>query len=95
MKDRKIGLIGLGVMFMWCCALLPWIDLWNSSATLKQALGFFGAALVSLSGLAVLLYASHLEKRVGVLEGRLHAEKESAAFARQKAANVTHGPPGL
>lgn len=72
------GLIGLGVLFMWCCALLFWLGMTDGHGTLRQVVGYAGAALVSLSGLSILLYASRLEKDVAHLNELVSALSESS-----------------
>lgn len=77
---KYAGFIGFGVLFMWCCALLFWIGMADSTQPLRQVIGYAGAVLVSLSGLAIFLYTHHLEVKVARLEDQLSAARESAAL---------------
>ena len=82
--SKSAGLIGLGFMFVWGCALLFWIDLANEYATWKKVVGTAGAALVSLSCLALALYTSRQERRAAELERQLAAEREASAMLRNQ-----------
>jgi hypothetical protein len=80
---RFAGWIGLGLLFMWSGALLFWIDLASEYGTWRKVLGYGGAAVTSLAGIAAALYASHLEKRAASLDAQLRAERDAAAFLRR------------
>lgn len=67
-NNNYAGLIGLGLLYMWGCALITWMDLWNSTNTFSNILSFFGMAAVSISGLAVVFYTSALEKEIKELK---------------------------
>lgn len=82
---KSAGLIGLGLLFVWGCALLFWVDLANEYATWKKVVGTMGAALVSLSCLALALYTSRQEQRAAELERQLAAEREATAMLRNEA----------
>lgn len=82
--SKSAGLIGLGLVFVWGCALLFWIDLASEYATWKKVMGTAGAALVSLSCLALALYSSRQEKRAAELERQLAAEREASAMLRNQ-----------
>ncbi len=82
------GLIGLGVLFMWCCALLFCLGMTDGQGTLRQLAGYAGAVLVSLSGISILLYASGLEKDVAHL-------KESVSALSKSRPNDSQGPTRL
>lgn len=76
------GLIGLGHLFVWGCAVLFWIDLTSEFAAWKQVAGYVGAGLASLAGLAMAVYASTQEQRAASLEVQLKAEREAATAIR-------------
>lgn len=82
--SKWAGLIGLGLMFVWGCALLFWIDFADGYATWKKAVGFVGAGLVSLSCLALFMYTSRQEQRAAELEQQLAAEREATAMLRNQ-----------
>ena len=55
-KLSPAGLIGLGVLFMWCCSLLFCLSVTDGQGTLRQVLGYAGAGLCcGLAALAVAL----------------------------------------
>jgi len=83
-SNKRAGLIGLGLMFVWCSALLYWVELANEYATWKQIAGTAGAAVVSLSCLAVVLYTGRQDQRIAELERQLAAEREAAALMRNR-----------
>ena len=58
------GLIGLGLLFMWGAALVSWIRLSQSPNGALMLIGFLGAATVSASGIAIVLYIADLESKV-------------------------------
>jgi len=74
-KTRKsyAGLIGLGFMYMWCCAVLYWVG---------SAVWFIGAGLVSVSGIAVFFYVNSLEEELKNIEQR--NDKNSGESLRWK-----------
>ena len=57
-------LLGVGVVYVWLIALLFWLPWWQSTDTMRQILGFAGAALVALSCTASLICANRLEHMV-------------------------------
>lgn len=54
-RKKYGGLIGLGLMYMWGCAILYWVD---------SAISLLGAGLVSISGIAVFFYINSLESEL-------------------------------
>lgn len=66
-----IGLIGVGAMFVWGTSLLYWLTLTESTSWPTAALGWAGATVTSASMLALLVYASNLERRRADLQRRL------------------------
>jgi len=83
--NKSASFIGLGFIFVWGCALLFWVDLANQYATWKKVVGTIGAALVSLSCLALALYTGRQEQRAVELERQLAAEREALAMLRDQA----------
>ncbi len=61
-SNKYAAWVALGLMYMWGAVFFAWIDFWNSGQTWMRVLAFFGAALVSLSGIAIALYTSNLER---------------------------------
>lgn len=68
--ERYAGLIGLGLMYLWCATLLVWVDWTQSEVIFVKIIGFAGAALASLSGIAAFLYVNGLESEVKDLRAK-------------------------
>lgn len=81
-SNNTAGLLGLGLLFVWGCALLFWVDLANQHATWKAVAGTAGAALVSLACVALLMYTGRQARRMAELERQLAAEREIAQSLR-------------
>lgn len=62
--QRYAGLVGLGLMYLWGATLLVWVDWIQSEVLFVKVFGIVGAALASLSGIAVFLYVSSLESQL-------------------------------
>lgn len=75
-NNNYTGLIGLGLLYMWGCAIITWMDLWNSTNTFSNVLAFFGVAAVSISGIAVGFYTSALEKEIKELKEKISLNSE-------------------
>ena len=84
-SSRYIGLIGLGLMFMWGSALMPWIDFSRSHHVAPQLMGFLGACLVSATGLATFLYVNFLEGEVKRLKERNETNEAEAQMWKDQA----------
>lgn len=82
---RYIWLVGLGLMYMWGTALVAWLDLWQSSQIGLRIIAFLGAALVSLSGIAISFYTNDLELKVKRLNERNERNKAEAAEWKKQA----------
>jgi hypothetical protein len=54
-RKKYSGLIGIGMLYTWGCAILYWVG---------SPIGFIGAGLVSISGIAVFFYVSSLEEEL-------------------------------
>ena len=54
-------IVGLGLLYIWGAGIAAWLPLWNSQNAVLNFLSFAGVALVSLSGIAIAIYASNLE----------------------------------
>jgi len=61
--------IGLGMLYVWLCAILYWNNFDN------KLIAFIGAALISIFQVATFLYANSLETEIkklkAMLKGRL------------------------
>lgn len=68
--ERYAGLIGLGLMYLWGATLLVWVDWTQSEVVFVKIVGFAGAALASLSGVATFLYVNGLESKVKDLRAK-------------------------
>ncbi|OGT02137.1 MAG: hypothetical protein A2143_00635 [Gallionellales bacterium RBG_16_57_15] len=77
-KTRKsyAGLIGLGFMYMWCCAALYWVG---------SGVWFIGAGLVSVSGIAVFFYVNSLEKELNSITQRNEQSSTEAMHWKSQA----------
>ena len=64
LTDKYAGWVGLGLLYMWGFATIPWANFSSSYQLWVKVISFLGAVLVSASGLAVLLYVGHLEERL-------------------------------
>jgi hypothetical protein len=87
-NKSRAGLIGLGLLYMWVCAAIAWIDLWNSSNPFANGFAFIGMAMVSVSGLAIVFYTSSLDEKVKKLEDRLDATEYEASRWKSQAENA-------
>ena len=70
LSKNYLGWIGLGLLYMWGCAIVAWMDYWNSYETWIKVLAFLGGALVSISGTAIAVYTSKLEEKIRQLNER-------------------------
>lgn len=68
---KYTGLIGIGAMYAWACAIVLWVDWIKSDSLGAKAIGLLGAALVSLSMAAILIYASRQAARNAELERQI------------------------
>jgi hypothetical protein len=68
--ERYAGLVGLGLMYLWMCALFFWLDLAESVDIFKKVIGYGGMALTSVCGIAAFFYTSDLESELKNLKGR-------------------------
>lgn len=84
-RKRYAGIIGIGFLYIWACAALIWVDLWNSGKTFGEIAGFFGIALVCLSGIAIVFYTSALEQESKDLSKRLEIYEASASYWESQA----------
>lgn len=74
---RYAGLIGLGLMYLWGCAIIVWVDWTQSEVLFVKVVGIGGLALASLSGIAVFFY-------VNGLESQLKKEKENNKLYKEQ-----------
>ena len=63
-SNKYASWIGVGLMFMWGCAIIPWANFSNSYQLWIKVIAFLGAALVSACGIAVFLYVGNLEEKL-------------------------------
>ena len=63
-SNKYAGWIGLGLLYMWGCAIVPWANFSNSYQLWIKVIAFLGAALLSASGVTVFLYVSNLEEKL-------------------------------
>jgi len=63
-NKRYIKWVGLGFLYVWLCAFVAWMSLWNSGNTLAQVIAFVGISLVTVSCIALAFYMSALEEKV-------------------------------
>jgi len=71
-KKNYEPLLGLGMMYVWGCAALGWIDWWNAREFILNAIAFGGTALVSLVMLGAFLHISSQEERIKALEEKIY-----------------------
>ena len=71
-KKNYEPLLGLGMMYVWGCAALGWIDWWNAKEFMLNAIAFGGTALVSLVMLGAFLHISSQEERIKALEEKIY-----------------------
>ena len=64
---------------------MAWVDLSTSSNTVMKILGFLGASLVSISGLAIAFYTSSLEEKVRDLKKQSDANEAEMLFWKSQA----------
>ena len=82
---RYVGLVGVGLMFMWGLALLFCVNLWKSSDSVVKAIGLLGSGITSASGIAIVLYTDSLEQKVQRLKDCSDSHAAEARFWRTQA----------
>lgn len=78
-RKRYGGIIGIGLLYMWACALLVWADMWTS------VFGFLGMILVNIAGIAIAFYTTSLEQDVKDLSKRLEICETGASYWESQA----------
>jgi len=84
-NKRYIKWVGLGFLYVWLCAFVAWMSLWNSGNTLAQVIAFVGISLVTVSCIALAFYMSALEEKVKTLSSSLAVAKQDAAHWESQA----------
>lgn len=77
-REKYIGLIGIGAMYSWACAIMLWVDWVKSDHFGSKVIGAIGSALVSASMIAVFLYIGRKEEQRSALEQQLEFYKQRA-----------------
>lgn len=77
-SKRYAGLIGLGLMYLWGCAIIVWVDWTQSEVLFVKVVGIGGFALAFLSGIAIIFYVTGLESQ-------LEKEKENNKLYKAQA----------
>jgi len=85
---KYAGLIGLGLMFMWGCAILYWVEWTNSYSTFENVIGTVGGMLVSASGLGIFLYTNDIESKLKEQEKQNAFNREQAEYWQDQAQTV-------
>lgn len=73
-EKRWLPWVGVGLMYLWCCALVIPAEYYARGTFASQAFGLIAALLASASGLGIAIACGHYEERIA----RLHQEAESA-----------------
>lgn len=68
--ERYAGLIGFGLIYLWCATALVWVDWMQSDVIFVKIVGAAGSALASLSGVATFFYINGLESEVKDLRSK-------------------------
>jgi hypothetical protein len=76
-KKNYEPLLGLGMMYVWGCAALGWIDWWNAREFILNAIAFGGMALVSIIMLGIYMHMNKQEQKIKELEEKIYYLKES------------------
>jgi hypothetical protein len=84
-NKRYVKWIGLGFLYIWMCAFVAWVDLWNSGNTLAEVIAFAGISLVTVSCISLAFYTTSLEEKVKALGTRLDVAKQNAAYWESQA----------
>ncbi len=102
-SERYASLIGLALMYLWGVAALYWLDWVQSDVFFRQAFGFAGAILASVSGISLFLYIGEISSEVKELrktnsfneaeanEWRHQAQVAIAILEKERASNK-HSP---
>lgn len=78
-RKKYAGIIGIGFLYMWGCAVFYWID------SSHKFIGFVGAALVSVSGIAISFYTSSIEEELKISMQRSEENSAEAEFWKSQA----------
>lgn len=73
-EKRWLPWVGVGLMYLWCCAIVIPAEYFARGTFTAQAFGLIGVILASASGLGIAIACGHYEERIA----RLHQEAESA-----------------
>jgi len=76
-KKNYEPLLGLGMMYVWGCAALGWVDWWNAREFILNAIAFGGSALVSVVMLGTYMHMNKQEQKIKELEEKIYYLKES------------------
>ena len=68
--ERYAGLVAFGIMYLWVSTILLWVEWTKSESNLLQIIGFAGAILASVSGLAIFFYTNGLESELKDLKAK-------------------------
>lgn len=84
--QKHLGTIaGVGLMFIWGSACLPWVELTQSGSLTMKLVGMIGTALVSISGIAIAFYGNDTEQKLRRVGERNALNEVDAAFWREQA----------
>lgn len=90
MKNEKaLGWLGIGLLIMWACALMPIVDMVDGHSLLRQFLGYIGMLVVTITGIGLALYMSSLESAAKALDKRLHDADEAVKYWQQQSGLAT------